>query len=314
MINTEINPWVNMHHNTARRIDNEIIHDLYWMQDQIGNYGFYIKTAEIFINTEINIRLKGISFIKRNENGFGELFLILNKHSDWELFLSICNDLVSICATHQSNERMVIAVENRLKRWQIFLMQNIDVALPLILQMGLYAELTYLKDFLVPRIGIAQSLVAWVGPNSDKHDYSLPSIEVEIKSYKTSKGPYITISSSHQLFSDYKSLYVIAFGLTESEQGTSIVDLINEIDELVSSESIDLLQSFEKKIIAYGYMPGMIYDHIFNFSVDNIRGFAVVDDFPRIIPNQIAPEIISLNYTIDLQLCTRFEKPLADII
>lgn len=314
MINTDTNPWVTMHRNAVRRIDMEIIHNLFWVQDQMGNYGFYIKTAEIFINTEINIRLKGISFIKRNENGFGELFLILNKHSDWELFYTICNDLISVCALHQSNEKMVIAVENRLKRWQIFLMQNTDVTLPLILQMGLYTELTYLKDFLVPQIGIGPSLMAWVGPNSDKHDYSLSSMEVEVKSYKTSKGPCVTISSSHQLFSNGKPLYLIAFGLTESEQGTSIVDLINEIDDLITPEAIDLLSSFEKKLTAYGYMSGMIYDHIFNFIVDNIRGFAIVDDFPRIIPDQIAPEIISLNYTIDLQLCTRFEKPLTDII
>ncbi|RTY87552.1 PD-(D/E)XK motif protein [Flavobacterium sp. GSN2] len=314
MINTDTNPWVNMDCNAARRIDMEIIHNLFWVQDQMGNYGFYIKTAEIFINTEINIRLKGISFIKRNENGFGELFLILNRHSDWELFYTICNDLISVCALHQSNEKMVIAVENRLKRWQIFLMQNTDVTLPLILQMGLFAELTYFKDFLVPRIGIGPSLMAWVGPDSDKQDFALSELATEVKSYKTSKGPCVTISSSHQLFSDNKPLYLIAFGLTESDQGTSVVDLINEINDLLVPESVDLFQTFEKKLIAYGFMPGMIYNHMFNFIVDNIRGFAVVDDFPRIIPNQIAPEIISLNYTIDLQLCTRFEKPLANII
>ncbi|RWX02207.1 PD-(D/E)XK motif protein [Flavobacterium cerinum] len=309
-----VNPWLNMKPDSIRRIDSEMNHDLFWMIDQDGNYGFYLKTSEEFKNIEIDIRLRGISVVKRNHGNAGELFLILNRQNDWELFLSVCNDIISVCATHINNEKMVVAVENRLKRWQVFLMQNTEVSLSLIMQMGLFAELMFLKDMLMPRKGVSAALTSWGGPEADRQDFSLPELSVEIKSYKTSRGPQVTVSSTHQLFSESKPLYLIAYGLTEAENGKSIADLINELDLILSEESVDMIHSFEQKLIEFGYMPGMTYETMYKFVIDGIRGFIVENDFPRILPHLTPSEIISVNYTIDLQLCTRFEIILNDII
>lgn len=309
-----LNPWLNMLPDSVRRIDSEIIHNLFWMIDQNGNYGFYLKTTKEFKNTEVDIRLRGISLIKRNYENCGELFLILNRQNDWELFFSVCKDIISICATYSSNEEMVVAVENRLKRWQAFLMQNTEVSLSLMMQMGLFAELMFLINILIPRRGVSVAIIAWGGPESDRQDFSLADIAVEIKSYKTSRSPQVSISSTHQLFTDIKPLFLIAYGLTEVENGLSIADLISELDVLISSESISIIQLFERKLIEFGYMPGMTYDVMYKFAVDSLRGFIVEKDFPRILPHQTSPEIIAVNYTIDLQLCTRFEMDVNKII
>ena len=309
-----LNPWLNMQSDTVRRVDSEIIHNLFWMIDQKGDYGFYLKTTEVFKNTKIDIKLRGISLIKRNHENNGELFLIVNRQNDWELFLSVCKDIISICASYPSNEQMVIAVENRLKRWQAFLMQNTEVSLSLMMQMGLFAELMFLINILVPGKGASVAIAAWGGPEADKQDFSLPDLAVEIKSYKTSKGPLVTISSTHQLFSIDKPLFLVTYGLTEAQNGKSIIDLISELDTLFSSESVTVIQSFERKLIEFGYMPGMVYDVMHKFVVDSTRGFIVEKDFPRILPHQTPSEIIAINYTIDLQLCTRFEINVNNII
>ena len=164
---------------------------------------------------------------------------------------------------------------------------------------------------LIPNRGIKEALLAWGGPDADKQDFSLPDLSVEVKSYKSSKGPYITISSSHQLFPNSKSLYLVAYGLTVSERGNSIIDLITKIDDILIEESADLIQFFESKLIAYGYMPGVTYNTLYNFIADSIRVFEVEEKFPSILPHQIPPEIVSINYTIDLQLCTKFEKTIS---
>lgn len=313
---TEIptNPWLNMLPDSVRRVDSEIVHNLFWMIDNNGNYSFYLKTSKEFKNTEIDIRLRGISLIKRNVENSGELFLILNRQNDWELFFSVCKDIISICGTYTGNEEMVIAVENRLRRWQTFLMQNSEVSLSLMMQMGLFAELMFLKYILIPRIGVSNAITAWGGPEADRQDFSLADIAIEIKSYKTSKGPLVTISSTHQLFSDEKPLFLIAYGLTESSNGESIADLISELDILISSESVNIIKVFERKLIEFGYMPGMIYDVLNKFVVDSLRGFSIVSDFPRLLPHQTPSEIVSVNYILDLQLCTRFEVEVNKII
>lgn len=309
-----LNPWLNMRPDSVRRVDSEIVHDLFWMIDQAGNYGFYLNTAKEFSNTEIDIRLRGITLIKRNFENSGELFLILNRQNDWELFFSVCKDIVSICIAYPNNEDMVIAVENRLKRWQAFLMQNTEISLPLKVQMGLFAELLFLRDFLIPKKGIATAITAWGGPEADKQDFSLADLSIEIKSYKTSRSPQVTISSTHQLFTDAKPLFLIAYGLTEIVNGQSIADIISELDMLIATESVSVIQLFELKLIEFGYMPGMVYDVMYKFAVDSLRGFIVEKDFPRILPHQTAPEIIAVNYSIDLQLCTRFEIDVNNII
>lgn len=309
-----VNPWLNMLPDSVRRVDSEIIHNLFWMTDQAGNYGFYLKTTKEFKSTEIDIRLRGISLIKRNYENCGELFLILNRQNDWELFLSVCKDIISICVAYSNNEEMVVAVENRLKRWQAFLMQNIEVSLSLMMQMGLFAELMFLIDILIPKRGASAAIIAWGGPESDRQDFSLADIAIEIKSYKTSRSPQVSISSTHQLFTDTKPLFLIAYGLTEAENAQSIANLINELEVLISSESISIIQLFERKLIEFGYMPGVTYDVMYKFAVDSLRGFIVENDFPRILPHQTSAEIIDVNYTIDLQLCTRFEIDVNNII
>lgn len=314
MTEIPINPWLNMLPDSVRRVDSEIVHNLFWMIDHNGNYGFYLKTTKEFKSTDIDIRLRGISLIKRNLENSGELFLILNRHNDWELFCSVCKDIISICGAYLGNEEMVIAVENRLKRWQAFLMQNTEVSLSYMMQMGLFAELMFLKNILIPRKGPSDAITAWGGPEADKQDFSLSELMIEIKSYKTSKGPQVTISSIHQLFSDDKPLFLVAYGLTEASNGESIADVISELDFLISSESVNIIQVFERKLIEFGYMPGMIYDVLHKFVVDNLRGFSVVEDFPKILPHQTPSEIIAVNYTIDLQLCTRFEVDVNNLI
>jgi hypothetical protein len=308
------NPWLNMLPDSARRVDSEIIHNLFWIINQDGDYGFYLKSSKEFKSTEIDIRLRGISLIKRNNENTGELFLILNIKNDWELFFSVCRDIVFVCATYSSNEEMVIAVENRLKRWQTFLMQNSELSLSLMMQMGLFAELTFLKNMLIPTKGALAAITAWTGPESDKKDFSFADLDFELKSYKTSKGPQVTISSSHQLLSNDKPLFLVAYGLTEAEEGQSITDLITELDTLFSSESLKVIQLFEQKLIAFGYMPRMVYGDMYKFVANSFRGFVVEKDFPRILPHQIHSEIIAINYSIDLQLCTRFEIDVNNII
>ena len=71
--------------------------------------------------------------------------------------------------------------------------------------------------------------------------------------------------------------------MTEAENGKSIADLISELDNLFSSESVTIIQSFEQKLIEFGYMPGLVYDVMYKFVVDSERGFSVEKDLLEII-------------------------------
>src|SRR5688500_15717376 len=124
------NPWEKMHVSSVRRIDFESIHNLFWMIDLEGNYGLLLKADKSLIEIDNSIKLKGIKVIKRNsQSNDGELYLFLNQKSDWSIFYMLCKDIIRICNLFNSHNSMIGAVEMRLKRWQLFLMNDIKFSL-----------------------------------------------------------------------------------------------------------------------------------------------------------------------------------------
>ena len=120
-----VNPWISMLESSQRRIDSDTQFNLFWVTDLNGNYGFCLQTSEMFRKVDDVIKLKGISILKRNsKKNYGELFLILNKKEDWEIFHTLCEDLITITHVYSTEDKMIYAVETRLKRWQQLLKQD----------------------------------------------------------------------------------------------------------------------------------------------------------------------------------------------
>ena len=113
------NPWENMEISTQRRVDIETPRDFFWMTDLQGNYGFYLKREKVFDDAENLIKLKGISILKRNsDRNRGEFFLILHQKEDWQIFQTLCEDLISASYQCKTDEQMFDVFETRLERWE----------------------------------------------------------------------------------------------------------------------------------------------------------------------------------------------------
>jgi hypothetical protein len=238
---------------------------------------------------------------------YGELFLILNRKEDWEIFYILCEDLIATAHRYGTEEKMISAVEVRLKRWQQLLKQDRNEKLTVEIQMGLFAELVCLKDILAPNIGIKQAITSWVGPEFDKQDFLMDNAVIEVKSYRTSKGEIVHISSLQQLDSPKEPLYLLGNGLTCSENGLSIEDISQCIKELLKQESNELKYVFENKLMDYGYIPEIVKEPLQKFIVDNQKLYNISDSFPKIVRKNIKNEIIDVKYTIDLAQCIEYE-------
>jgi len=308
MTKSNQNPWENMTESSKRRVDSNTSHDLFWVTDLQGNYGFCLQTKTKFRDTKHQANLKGISILKRNsKEGSGELFLILNQKEDWQIFHTLCEDLIAVTHRYDSDRKMISAVEIRLQRWQQLLKKDRSSEISLEKQMGLYSELLALKEIVAKRIGIKGAILSWVGPEFDKQDFLLDDAIIEVKSYRTSKGAIVHISSLHQLISDKIPLFLLSFGLTRSEKGFSIKDIIFEIKKLLENDANDYLNMFELKLIEYGFIPEIIKSPLYNFIVDVKKVFLVSDEFPRILPKTLQSQIISVKYSIDLTKCEKYE-------
>lgn len=308
------NPWDNMPASSQRRAENDELHNLFWLTDIERRYGFYIKLSATFEFLEKISDLKGISIIKRNMQDESEYILLLHNREDWEIFYLLCQDLITIAQKYTDEEAMIRAIENRLTRWRQLLKQNQYNDFDIETQMGLFGELSCLKNIVSKTCTLSQAIVSWVGADFDKQDFLLESSIIEVKTYRTSKAPIVNISSMYQLHSDKGLLYLLTYGLTQSENGQSVKNLVEQILLEVANESFEIQELFENKLIEYGYIPEILRNDLYKFVIDKIRVYLVSDAFPKIVPSQVKNQILHVKYSIDLLRCSEFEIKLSELM
>ena len=308
------NPWLSVAPSTMRRINETTERNLFWFREPNAAHGFLVQSDRPFTDPSKVIQLYGIDVIKKNVGNKGELYLVLRQADDWEIFLAVCKDLIARALESESDEVMAEKVEDRLKRWQKLLSLIRNKLTPEV-QMGLFAELHSLQNILVPRIGLGHAVRSWVGPEADRQDFLLDTAALEIKCYKASKGDRVTISSAHQLTSDKTYLYLIAYSVTPSDTGLSVASLAESINaELhrygLTEEKVD----FEDKLAKFGYFFEFQKENLSRFLIDTSKAFEVRDGFPRLVPSQVASEIISVKYVLDLSGCCEYSIPVAELV
>lgn len=297
-----------MPNDAARRVDVETAYDFFWITDEKGRYGLLIKFGFLLDDSEIEEKVKGITIVKSSEDALGKLYFVLNNNKDWEIFLSVCTDLVFMSAGCREEADMIPVINKRIRRWQKFLSEESSISMPEILQMGLFTELYFLLNDLLPVLDYKDAINSWVGPDADKKDFSLDEIFVEVKSFISSKGPLIKISSLHQLEFEIKPLYLTAYGLTKSNSGQTIIDLIRQIYSEIPEEDNTSLNSFDVRLAAYGYMADITEGPFYAFNVDVAKSYLVSKGFPKILSENIDNRISAVQYTIDLAKCGAFEQ------
>lgn len=297
------NPWDEMHSSSIRRIKNESIFNIFWFKDIDGSLGIRFLVGHLLDDIDKPIKLDGISIIKRNKPNKGELFLILREKEDRELFTVLCNNLIDLTGNYDGEKTMMNAVENRLIRWQKLLKEARKKIFSTEKQMGLITELACLKDVIAPKLGLSKAIIAWVGCEADKQDFGLENLLIEVKSYRTTKGPKVNINSVLQLFSEKEPLYLITYGITKTLDGLNVDDLINSIREQLSEEPKNILEEFDNKLYDFGYVPELIDNELDRFSFDKIKAYHVSESFPKVDPRILKSEIFNLKYSIDLTDC-----------
>lgn len=309
------NPWLSLELSTKRRINFSNYFDFFWIIDEKGRYGLTVSIKQLIKISENSPKLRGIEFLVKNiTNDNSEIYLIIKNNSEWQIFLSLCNDLLENSSGINDENRFVSFIIGRLLKWQKFLSQNNRLSLTEQQQMGLVTELFCLMDFILPHYTISESINSWVGPEFDKQDFSLLNFSIEVKSFISSKGNKVRISSLNQLDNKVKRLYLLTFGITKLDSELlNIPILVKAIKKVIEKDPISL-ELFEYKLAQFGYMEGITESPFYSFSIDSTKCYFVCDEFPKIISSQVKPEITAVEYSIDLSRCSKFQIDLLNYI
>ena len=235
---------------------------------------------------------------RENKTTYWTSFDLLNEELK-EAYFSFCENMVDSVVGIQNESVALNMLRRRFITWKKLFKKNPGKDIPKEKLMGLFGELTALKDILVPKYGINTAIKAWGGQDMYSKDFTLSDTRYEIKTIGANADS-IKISSLTQLSSNYVG-YLVVFkveSVSPEFKGkcSAIVDVIKEIllqvsDEVIESLFIQKLQN--SGIDVFGKEQNTRFD------VKTSRIFKVRDGFPRITEKNVPySEITDVNYCI----------------
>ena len=181
------NPWEEiktpLSNYNVRRADAEHPYDFFWAKDVSGDYLFIFQCdSEISFPNKIPA-LAGVEVLlpKNEKDNKTRLILKLTSRDDWDIFHSLCRDLVSATASSPNEETVAVVIVRRLERWHLFLKKNRPKLMSEAEQKGLIGELLFLKDYIFPQYAISDALSFWQGPSGASQDFNIGDFAVEVK-------------------------------------------------------------------------------------------------------------------------------------
>ncbi|WP_311214490.1 MULTISPECIES: PD-(D/E)XK motif protein [unclassified Arthrobacter] len=196
--------------------------------------------------------------------------------------------------------RAANAVSRSLNRWRNLFEDDRGAVLGPAQLAGLLAELTFLGD-LVEVHGPA-TISAWKGPEGNRHDFAFKGSSVEVKATTNHNNLVVTIHGGRQLSGpDSGDLYLRAFQLEPSPNGTSVPEKIDQLIELGVSRN-ELLMALRG--VNYYDADSLAYVET-RFVLLTGKTYLVDSCFPRITAETVFPEgtierLSNISYSIDL--------------
>ena len=309
------NPWEQIKtpssNYNVRRADYKHSFDFFWGKDISGNYLFLFQCdANILFSTEIPA-LYGIDILLpiTDEGTKTSLMLTLNDKDEWDIFYSLCLDLMRATSDCISEGSVVTVIIRRLEQWHEFLKKDRAKIMSEAEQKGLIGELLFLRDYLLPRFPASAALSFWQGPLDAPQDFCIGDSAVEVKCQLGTSKPLIRISSVEQLNTQLARLYLfvvtVGKGAEEIDNVVNLPIIIGEIRALIQSSQPSSGELFENLLLRAGYTDLQEYN-AFRFVVSKFRFYEVAEDFPRLRSADIPEGIANLTMDIMLDKCSQF--------
>lgn len=244
--------------------------------------------------------LSGMRLSSEPDDTGPHLILSLEDRSRFDLFSTICADIVAAAALTDKREARDQFLA-RLDAWRQFLRDRRD-GLSRPETIGLIGELMVLERLLAtdPR-----RLVSWQSPVDGLHDFLSNGHALEVK---TGLGPSstITISRLDQMdTAGLRRLDLLHVKLIESPDGRSLRDIIATVGDVLPDDFSR--RSFENALLRCGLLPGDEGARSApKVQLRTIDAYIVSDGFPRLIRSTVPIAIAEATYTLEVRAISAF--------
>ncbi|MEY3303781.1 MAG: hypothetical protein RLZZ139_2154, partial [Cyanobacteriota bacterium] len=164
-----------------------------------------------------------------------QLILINNRYKD--IFTALVQDIAENIAFIPVETDAVQMFANRLKRWQMFLEKHDLEGLSEEVQQGLYGELWFLRQLVIPHFGLS-SLHYWLGPEGANQDFSFEGCAVEVKTTVSQNPQKLSISNENQLDETrLNKLFLMHLSLDVRSNGETLPEIVESLRAILGKDS-----------------------------------------------------------------------------
>ena len=237
--------------------------------------------------------------------------LLLKNNRFIDIFTALLIDQVKNILMKNDQKEVIDDFVARLFRWQSFF-QNNPEGLSEESQNGLFGEIWFLRNILMPRVDSLTALNSWVGPTKANQDFQLLRKAIEVKT-TTGMTEELNISNKRQLDSTgVDHLYLLHVSLdARAGDGESLPDLVKKLRSELDEQSVIL---FEERLIDYGYLDVHSSRYgVTGYIVRKSDLFEIKGDFPRITEQNVMQGITEVSYSVSIGACIPYSVPLESV-
>lgn len=225
-----------------------------------------------------------------------------------DLFARLAEDLIGSMTGTRSSAGLVDTVDARLRHWQRFLEEADPSGLSVEAQAGLFGELWFLRDRLLPMLG-PSAVTAWQGPLRAIQDFQARDWAIEVKTTRQAAPAGVRIANERQLQGD--GLATLALVLVAIEQrvdgSPTLVDMVTSIRASVEPGTV-IAAELEDRLLSAGYHDEQAELYVGNaFALRWDLCSLVTDDFPKLTEHDLPHGVGNVSYSVSVDACREHE-------
>lgn len=215
------------------------------------------------------------------------------------VFFKFCNDLVESTSNNKDESASLIAMKNRFFIWKK-MFKSLKNQMSDESYKGLFGELYFIQDWLIPNYGVEESIKMWSGAENTNKDFSTGTDWFEVKTIASSRNA-VTISSIEQLESDVDGKLVVVKTEKMSNQYDDGKCTVRQLIDIIMNQIDDdsLKDSFVDKLVLYGFDEETTQN--ITYKVVKVNTYNVSKNFPRVTRKKVPYNAIAkLSYELSL--------------
>ncbi|MFZ1964228.1 MAG: PD-(D/E)XK motif protein [Roseiarcus sp.] len=249
----------------------------------------------------------GVESVISGPNGKVRLCLVLRDRRYHDIFGALAEDVVRVVSGADSEQHAVKLLIGRLNTWRRFISQFGPEWLTEERQLGLFAELRFLRDEVIPLLPAGAAVRCWQGPYLRPQDFRFRAAAVEVKATASRNPSTFPVSNLDQLDpGGLDALLLFHVSLEVGSDGETLPQTVQAVRASLLASDPAAAADFDASLIEAGYLDIHAVHYERALRVCDVRWMAVRDAFPRLTGSSVPSGVTSATYSVSLEACGPF--------